>query len=146
MSFLSRFDSQALRPPSALADGPVPAELLAWCRQSADAFAWRETALALPALEALMRELDGDRALQALPSGAARWQLRLGLKLREALGRRRATDPWDAGHATDTDALLHFLPRRPTLILSEQAGARAVLAARAPLFSQPVRLLLRPAA
>lgn len=143
MSLGLRFDTRALRPPQA-SDAAVPAALLAWCRQAEGPFAWCETAVAAPQLDALMRELDGDARLQQLSRAAGlRW--RLGLKLREALGLRRATDPWDCGHARSSDALLHFLPRRPTVIVSSERSAQAVLAARAPLFQQPVRLLLQAA-
>lgn len=144
MSWLARFDTRALCPP-ALSDAGVPAALLAWCRSGSEPFAWRHCDTELAALDALMRELDGDRALQALPGAAARWRLRLGLKLRESLGRRHADDPWDAGHLRDLDALLQFEPRRPTLIVAgaDQHAARELLAARSPLFRQGVRLLLR---
>lgn len=91
-----------------------------------------------------MRELDGDRALQALPSAAARLRWRLGLKLREAAGQRRPDDPWDAGWLHEVDALLRFEPRRPTLILARpaQAAARELIAAGQPRWPHPVRLLI----
>lgn len=139
-----RYDRRALRPP-ALSEAAVPVALLAWCRAVEGDFAWQATEAGEAELDALMRELDGDRALQALPGVAARWQLRLALRLRETLGLRRASDPWDCGHAADADALLHFLPRRPTLIVSPLPSAAAVLAARVPLFAHPVRLLMRRA-
>ncbi len=144
MSWLARFDERALRPPIA-GPGGVPADLLNWCRTGDPRFAWRDCSASPDELNALMRELDGDRALQALASAAARWQVRLGLKLREAMGWRRADDPWDAGHLRELDALLQFEPRRPTLIVADasQQAARELLATRAPLFCQPVRLLLR---
>lgn len=144
MSLLARFDAAALRPPAASTAIP-PADLLAWCRADNSGFAWQSCDADLDSLDALMRELDGDRALLELPSGAARWRLRLGLKLREALGQRRNTDPWDAGHLRDVDALLHFEPRRPTLIVAEphQQAARELLAARHLVFAHRVRLLLR---
>jgi hypothetical protein len=141
MSLFARFDLATLSPP---ASGPAdpPAALLAWCRQPGPA--WAETEASDADLNALMRELDGDRALQALPSPVARLRLRLGLKVREAIGRRRATDPWDAGWLRDLDALLRFEPRRPTLIVASgaQAAARELIAARQPLWRQPVRLLI----
>lgn len=141
MGLLSRFDSAALRPPAA-SDAVPPPELLAWCRRDDEAFAWRPTEASAAELDALMGELDGDRRLRAL-GAAAGWRWRLALKLREALGLRRGSDPWDAGSATSSDALLNFLPRRPTLIVSHEPAARLTLAARAPLFRWPVRLLLR---
>ncbi len=144
MSLFARYDLAALRPPRVNGSTP-PAELLAWCLQArAEGLAWRETAAEDDELDALMRELDGDRALQPLDSSAARWRLRLGLKLREGLGLRRTGDPWDAGWLRDPDALLQFEPRRPTLIVAgnEQAVARELIAARQLLWRQPVRLLI----
>lgn len=145
MSLLTRFDAQALEAPAG-SGASVPGVWLDWCQSATGAFAWCHCDASLAELNALMRELDGDRALQALASGAARWQWRISLKLREALGLRRAQDPWDAGHLRDLDALLRFEPRRPTLIVGAagQSGARELLAARSPLFKHPVRLLLRP--
>ncbi len=141
MSLLARYDLNALHPPR-VNDAKPPAELLAWCRQPEPV--WRETNARDDELDALMRELDGDRRLQALAPGA-RWRWRLGLKLRERLGPRRADDPWDAGWLRGPDALLQFEPRRPTLIVagSEQAVARELIAARQPLWRFPVRLLIR---
>lgn len=141
MSLLARFDLAALCPPAA-SDAALPGDLLAWCRQPGPAS--RETQAGDAALDALMRELDGDRALQALPTAAARLRWRLALKLREALGQRRADDPWDAGWLRDVDALRGFAPRRPTLIVARpaQAAARALIAAGQPQWRHPVRLLI----
>lgn len=141
MSLFARFDRSTLSPPIP-SEARAPQALLAWCRQPGPACA--ETQAGDDELDALMRELDGDRALQALPSAAARLRLRLGLKLREALGSRRADDPWDAGWLRDLDALLRFEPRRPTLIVARhaQAAARELIATRQPLWRHPVRLLI----
>jgi hypothetical protein len=140
MPLLARFDTLALRPPSP-SKADVPAELLAWCRDSPAPFAWRETDALLPVLDALMRELDGDRLLGTL-SPAAGWAWRLSLKAREARGGRRPGDPWDAGHLQSLEALQPFRPRRPTLIVSADPRSKALLAARADVFAWPVRLLL----
>jgi hypothetical protein len=144
MSLFARFDLHTLAPPE-VGDALPPEELLAWCRNSGQA--WRETTASGAELDALMRELDGDRALQALPSAAARLRVRLGLKAREALGWRRAGDPWDAGRLRELDALLRFEPRRPTLIVAShgQAAARELIAARQPAWSHAVRLLISAA-
>ena len=141
MSLLTRFDTAALRPPEA-GPGTAPAALLVWCQADHGPFAWQATDADAAALNALMRSLDGEDRLRTLGRAEGlRW--RLSLKLREALGLRRAQDPWDCGHARGADALLHFLPRRPTLIVSDESATHTVLAARASLFRQPVRLLLR---
>jgi hypothetical protein len=141
MRLLARFDTAALRPPPP-SSAAVPADLLLWCRAAEGAFAWRETRASEAELDALMRELDGERRLRQLSRvrGIA-W--RLALKLREALGLRRSDDPWDAGHARDKESLRHFAPRRPSLIVSTDPGAQTILAAHTAQFKQPVRLLLR---
>lgn len=141
MRVLARFDTDALRPPPP-SGAQVPADLLLWCRAAEGAFAWRETRASKAEVDALLRELDGDRRLRQL-SRLRGMAWRLGLKLREALGLRRPGDPWDAGHAVSTDALLQFEPRRPTVIVSDDPLCCDPLAARAAQFEHPVRLLLR---
>lgn len=166
-NLLARFDATVLRvaPPRALPDvrpdEALPlAALRAWCLAEP---AQRLAVHALPpapgvdlarALEALQRDLDGDFQLRALPPGWPRLALRLRVKAADALPARwRPTDaPWDAGYLADTPAvhaaLPGFRPRRPTLIVADampEAALRAAiatLAAAAPSFRQPVRLLL----
>lgn len=104
--------------------------------------------------QALCRELDGTPLLEACKGRLAGLRLRLGVKLAECVWwrSRQPLDPWDAGHLGENPARLQrlgqFLPRRATLIVADQLSAdslkRAIelLAARAPDFRHPVRLLI----
>jgi hypothetical protein len=172
MKLLSRYDTRALRveplhPLDASPVMPAPA-LHAWCLSGLDLDRARGQAprcpLALglladddPALarqlEALSRELDGDRLLRALPGAAARWRLKLRVKAQDlaAWRPRRADDVWDSGYLADEAealaALAAFRPRRPTLMVADPMPLAAlqarvaVLAAAAPAFAHPVRLI-----
>ncbi len=165
--WLARFDTRVLRvaplqpwtdvrPEEAL---PLAA-LRAWCLAETNRpWAVRSVApvpgLHLPrALEALQRDLDGDFLLRSLPPGWPRLALRLRVKAVDTLPARwRPADaPWDAGYLADDAgvraALPHFRPRRPTLMVADampDAALRAAvdtLAAAAPLFRWPVRLIV----
>lgn len=141
---MRRFDTTALSvtPPRPVRAATAPEELRAWCLQDTTPFAARPTPHAIDALQALQLQLDGSLLLRSLPSARARWSLRIGLLLREQLGLRRADDPWDCGWARSSTALASWTPRRPTLIVSAEAGCEPVLAAHAASFRHPVRLLL----
>jgi hypothetical protein len=172
MSLLSRFDDRALRvePLHRLdASTAVPAPALRdWCLAGLDRGRARRVppncplALGLVAddspwtsagLEALCRELDGDRLLRALPGAAARWQLKLRVKAQDLAGwrPRRADDIWDSGYLAATADVLAvlpgFRPRRPTLMVADPMPLAALqarlaaLAAAAPRFAHPVRVI-----
>ena len=175
-AFTARFDDAVLRAPAwdtALPDVPagVVDTLRAWCFHGTGSGAWPLWApsaapdlplpFAVAALQAagadeavllLGLQLDGSVQLQQQPGRAAGIALRLAVKLHDAMWwrRRQPSDPWDFGVLReDADAaLVHFTPRRATLIVANGTDpARALhqcalLRSHAPAFQRPVRLLL----
>lgn len=166
-TLLARYDAATLRPPSPHALAALDARQIAvcqtlsdWCRQQPDAaFAIAhlsgmsgvgKTYLA----DALCRNLDGSVWLDACPTTAARWRLKLRVKLADCLGRRfQSIDhPWDCGFLRTTPAALaalaRFTPRRATLIVADALPAEQtqtcieLLARRHSGFRDPVRLLV----
>ncbi len=166
-TLLARYDVATLRPPSPHALAALDARqvhigqaLNAWCRrQPGPAFAVAhlngmpgvgKTYLA----DALCRDLDGSLGLDACPTIAARWRLKLRVKLADCLGRRfqSSAHPWDCGFLRETPAALaalaRFTPRRATLIVADALPAEQIqtcielLARRHPGFLYPVRLLV----
>ena len=142
MPRLTRFDTQALRPPALTPDasactqrGAAPwAAVLAWCHQ-ADGAAPQAVLAGHGAqawAEALACQLDGSQRLAGL-GRAAGLAWRLGLVLRETWARRHRDDPWDAGWPLDNAAghdhlARHWWPRRPTLLLADAALAEPLSA------------------
>ena len=175
MSLLSRYDTGALRVaplaarPGAQAASPASLHALRhWCLAGLEPGSARRDRPRVPlalgllpdagpatarCLEALSRELDGDRLLRALPGAAARWRLKLRVKAQDMAWwrARRADDIWDCGYLADPPAVLAaltaFRPRRPTLMVADpmpRASLQARLAAlatAAPRFAHPVRVL-----
>jgi hypothetical protein len=135
--------------PNAIPAMDQPMSVAAW-EMAADP----ELAAQNAELNAFMCQLDGSGLLMACSTPwAGRW-LRLRIKLREVLWwrTRRADDPWDCGFLRTDEAaiaqLRAFLPRRPTLIVLQDAArprAQASLMAlreQQHLFRQPVRILV----
>ncbi len=164
---LARYDGAALCPPAAVGPVPESAEplldgLRLWCLDPpaagsvlAIATLQGEDAAGLSHLATwLCLERDGSLQLEACSSTTARWRLRLGTKLREALWwrQRQPQDPWDSGHLRDGNpglqALARFEPRRATLIVAEHLAPATLqlairhLEERARLQTLPLRLLV----
>lgn len=164
----ARFDGAALRayawPLAVPAPQVLPARwdaLRSWCvaglsaQPFAHAFchapegspaAWRAAALAL--------ELDGSGLLQVCTSPLQRWRLRLRVKLQDAVAVWPLEDGlvWDSGFVPAEpaawQALMRFVPRRPTFIVmqglppNDVAHLLGSLSERSAGFSKPVRVLV----
>ena len=157
----ARFDADVLRPPERrpLPETPDPR----WAQLSADCLAtpqerlrvaflpiWAQNPDQTSALHAWLRELDGDLQLQR--SGAlGRLSLKLRAKLQD-LGLGWGAPIWDCGFlgAAALPALVHFRPRRPTVIVLESMpqphmdAALQALTHAAPRFARPVRVWAPP--
>ena len=163
-ALVARFDGEALRVVPR-ADGGSGAggdagSLQAWCRADAGPFAVAVLAGADASrvAAAFALRLDGSDRLEALPTRAARWRLRLAVKWADAQWwrRRQPDDPWDCGLLVDApsvrERLPHFRPRRATLMLADGLPPAVVhdyaqrLQAQQATFRHPVRLLVIGAA
>lgn len=157
-ALVARFDREALRvvprADGGALDAAAVAALQAWCLAGTAPFAVAVLAGADASrvAAAFALRLDGTDRLEALPTRAARWRLRLAVKWADAQWwrHRQPDDPWDCGLLVDDPAvrerLPHFRPRRATLMLADglpPAGALDYaqrLQAQKAAFRHPVRL------
>ena len=103
---------------------------------------------------AFSQYMDGTEQLLALSGRVARWRLKLAVKAHDCMAwrARQPTDPWDSGYLSADpqalQALVHFLPRRASLLVCVDMVPDAlqrciqILRARSSQFRHPVRLLL----
>lgn len=170
----ARYDLAALQPPdaglapqaAAALGRPALRTLRAWCLAGSSPLKTRlavavleggNVASARTLVQTLCLERDGSLQLLACRGAAGRLALRLKTKLHDlALWReRQPSDPWDAGFLPGTaaglQALAHFEPRRPTLLVAQGLSTPALRAtcallhARQRHYRHAVRLLLVPA-